>query len=143
MKDKLKPCPCCGGKAIWFTREKNSGYYYRCSNGDITQMKSYKTLKQAKTAWNKRDYSELIDIQIAGLPEKKNHDLSVYDSVKIKEIQSAIDTGFNNAIDELIANLLKQKGEKMSNDRRPEYPRCVMTPEIIRRIRSDQEVWDR
>ena len=28
-------------------------------------------------------------------------------------------------------------------DRRPEFPRCIMTPQIIARIRSDQEAWDR
>ena len=28
-------------------------------------------------------------------------------------------------------------------DKRPEYPNCIMTPEIIARIRSDQEYWDR
>ena len=29
------------------------------------------------------------------------------------------------------------------NDKRPEFLRCIMTPEIIRRIRSDQEAWDK
>lgn len=30
------------------------------------------------------------------------------------------------------------------SDRRPDYPRgCILTPEIISRIRSDQEAWDR
>lgn len=28
-------------------------------------------------------------------------------------------------------------------DKRPEFPNCVMTREIIQRIRSDQEYWDR
>lgn len=29
-------------------------------------------------------------------------------------------------------------------NKRPEYPRgVILTPEIIRRIRSDQEIWDK
>ena len=31
----------------------------------------------------------------------------------------------------------------MSKPRRPEYPRCIMTPAIIQRIRENQEAWDR
>ena len=29
------------------------------------------------------------------------------------------------------------------SDKRPEFLNCVMTPEIIQRIRSDQEAWDK
>lgn len=38
----------------------------------------------------------------------------------------------------------KQETAKMANDKRPDYPKgCILTPNIIARIRSDQEVWDR
>ena len=97
--------------------------------------------------------SELIDIQIAELEGMKkkdkickadksgySKDLIVYEAIRMENADNII---YNQALEDRIAKLLKQKGEKMSNDRRPEYPRCVMTPEIIRRIRSDQEVWDR
>jgi hypothetical protein len=37
-----------------------------------------------------------------------------------------------------------KEGKIMNKDKRPDYPKgCILTPEIIRRIRSDQEVWDR
>ena len=29
------------------------------------------------------------------------------------------------------------------SDKRSEFPNCIMTPEIIQRIRSNQEAWDR
>lgn len=28
-------------------------------------------------------------------------------------------------------------------DRRPDYPNCVMTPEVIRGVKERQEAWDR
>ena len=55
MREELKPCPFCGGKAVRF--ESNSGFWYRC-NECKAESGFYYTDEEAAEAWNKRVYEE-------------------------------------------------------------------------------------
>jgi len=36
-----------------------------------------------------------------------------------------------------------ERGINYMTDRRPDYPNCVMTPEVIRGVQERQRAWDR
>ena len=51
MTEELKPCPFCGGKAMYATYKKFK--YIRCRNcNSVSDF--YKTIKESENAWNKR-----------------------------------------------------------------------------------------
>ena len=63
MQDKLKLCPFCGGKAMYFYRESKDshGWSYEVDHGVscnsidcYANMGTYETKEEAISAWNRR-----------------------------------------------------------------------------------------
>lgn len=53
MREKLKPCPFCGGKAELWKGRLNDGYAIRCSMCK-SRTKIYDNQEYASIAWNRR-----------------------------------------------------------------------------------------
>lgn len=69
MENKLKPCPCCGGKAkghIWCL---GSRYYIKCEDCGFHTTLDCKSKEEASTRWNNRTTkNDNNDLDIANCP---------------------------------------------------------------------------
>lgn len=76
MENKLKPCPCCGGKAKEHIAFFGFGYYVKCEDCGFRTTYNCKTKEEATTRWNNRNTkNETNDLGIANCPlcgNKKN-----------------------------------------------------------------------
>ena len=53
-EEKLKPCPFCGGEAVYPEGLTVGGYWITCSKCGIEQGHGYMTQEEAIAAWNRR-----------------------------------------------------------------------------------------